>query len=247
MQSLTYFRTPFNGFANYVKELNVDGIVAVECFDKTFISKLLNLGKPVVFNDFAFDTVQTDYYYDIISTNDEKSVFNVVKSLQNKYKLSRFTFVGDRKHCKSFHDRYIGMLLALTYNKISHTRQEDILCSDAVFNYGNPESLKTEILKLKHKPECYICCNDFVARNVSNAIKLIGQQSPKDALIVGFDDVADAYSIHPYITSLSVDKQFLGIETMRALITRIETPNIPSREISIQTKCIYRETTDRQT
>lgn len=236
-------RTPFTAFANYVKELNADGIVAVECFDKQFIMKLLNLNKPVVFNDFTHSEIITDAKYDIISANDEQSIRRLVKKLSDEYKLTRFTFVGDSRHCMSFHDRYMGMLLGLVSAKVTHSRSEDILCSDDNFDYGSAERIKTEILKLKYMPECFICCNDFIARNVCNALKEMDVKIPENVLVAGFDNVSDAYSLSPTISTFSVDKKFLGTETMRTLINRIEHTDIPSRNITVSTQFISRQST----
>ena len=137
------------------------------------------------------------------------------------------------------------MLLGMAGARISHTRSEDILCSDDNFQYGNPESIRTEILKLKTKPECYICCNDFVARNVCIALKSLQIAVPQEALVIGFDNVADSYSVPPAISTFSVDKQFLGTETMRTLIHRIEHPESPSRQITVSAKFIARASTER--
>lgn len=237
-------KTPFKEVSDYVNDLKADGIVAIECFDKNFIANLVNLGKPVCFNDFSTSDVSANYNYDIISANDEQSVFRIVKSLHAKYGTARFTFVGDNKHCRSFHDRYYGMLTGILSVRGAHNRPEDILCSDEVFNYGNPEALKTEILKLKYRPECFICCNDFVARGVCNALKLLNVNVPKNALVVGFDNVSEAFATAPAITSFSVDKEFLGTETIRTLVNRIENPNIPSRTIIVSTKLIPRASTE---
>ena len=237
-------RTPFGSFADYIKELRPDGIVAIECFDKNFIIKLINLDVPICFIDFTAYDVAFNKNYDIISTNDEKSVCDIVKMICNKYKLSKFTFVGDRKHCLSFHERYMGMLKGILSVNGSHSRKDDILCNDESFDYGNSNAIKTEILKLKYKPDCYICCNDFVARNVCNALKSLNIRIPQDALVVGFDNVSEATAFSPELTSFSVDKEFLGIETIRTLVHRIENPDIPSRMITVSTEMILRESTD---
>ena len=238
-------RTPFAGFSEYVKELNPDGIVAIECFDKNFIGKLINLGKPICFNDFTSYDVNCAQNYDIISTNDEKSVCDIVKMLCNKYKLTNFTFVGDHRHCLSFHERHMGMIKGIFSSKGDHSRKDDILCSDENFDYGNPDVIKTEILKLRHRPDCFICCNDFVARNVCNALKSLGLRIPEDACVVGFDNVSESIAFSPEITSFSVDKEFLGRETLRTLVHRIENPDIPSRMITVSTNLILRQSTDR--
>ena len=238
-------RTPFSSFEEYVKELNPDGIVAIECFDKNFITKLINLGKPICFNDFTAYDVTSSHRFDIITTNDEKSVCDIVKLICNKHHLTNFTFVGDHRHCLSFHERHMGMIKGIISSKGDHSRKDDILCSDESFDYGNPDAIKTEILKLKHRPECYICCNDFVARGVCNALKSLKIRVPQDAFVVGFDNVSEATAFSPEITSFSVDKEFLGRETLRTLINRIENPDIPSRMITVNTEMILRESTNR--
>lgn len=238
-------RTPFKGFADYAKELNVDGIVAIECFDKAFISKLINLGTPVCFNDFSTSDFFCSESFDIITTNGLQSVYSLVRSLHKAYKISRFTFVGDRKHCLSFNDRYNGMVRALASLKLAHSAEEDILCSDEVFDYGSPAALKTEILKLRYRPECFICSNDFIARGVCNALKSLGMSVPENAFVAGFDNVAEAVSLTPAITTFAVDKEFLGRETIRTLVNRIETPSAPSRTITVAATLIARASTQR--
>lgn len=237
--------TTFDRFAEYVRQLNVDGIVAIECFDKHFVNKLLDLGKPVCFHDFTASDVNNKNNYDIISTNDEKSVCDAVKLLYHRYKVGNFTFVGDRKHCLSFQERYMGMLKGILSTRGAHSRKSDILCDDESFDYGDANAIANEILQLKHKPDCYVCCNDFVARNVCNALAAINIRVPQDALVVGFDNVAEATAFQPQITTFSIDKELLGRETMRALIRRIETPSLPSRTITLTTTMILRDSTKR--
>lgn len=236
---------PFKEVEDYVNELNVDGIVAIEYFDKASIVKLLNLGKPVCFNDFSASDVVTDKKYDVISANDEQAVSRLVKALHAKYKITRFSFVGDSKHCLSFHERYLGMRKGILSFNGDHTNKDDVLCNDLSFDYGNPAALKTEILKLKYRPQCFVCCNDFVARAVCNALKSLGVAIPQDSLVTGFDNVAEAVALTPAITSFSIQKEFLGREAMRTLVHRIENPDIPTRTVTVATNLIQRESTDR--
>ncbi len=238
-------RTPFSGFAEYVKELNVDGIVAIECFDRDFVSKLVNLGKPICFNDFTASNLRLNKNYDIISTDDEKSIFYIVKYLGQKYNIKHFTFVGDRTHCLSFYDRYVGMRRGISLGIGLHSDSHDILCKDESFDYGNPEAIKTEILKLHHRPECFVCCNDFVARNVCDALKSLKLRVPQDVLVVGFDNVPESTAVTPEITSFSIDKDFLGREALRTLVNRIENPDTPTRLITVSTTLVLRESTNR--
>ena len=238
-------KIPFKEVSDYIDNLRIDGIVAIECFNKDFIYKLVNLGKPVCFNDFSASDVKTGRNFDIINANNSQSISSIVRTLQSKYKITRFSFVGDSRHCRSFYERYYGMLTGIHAAGGTHSKSEDILCSDLTFNYGSPDALKTEILKLKYRPECFVCCNDFVARRVCNALQELNVDVPKKAMVIGFDNVADAVAVPPKITTFSVDKEFLGQETMRLLIQRIETPSIPSRTVTVGTTYIPRDSTNK--
>ncbi|MDE7162395.1 MAG: substrate-binding domain-containing protein, partial [Anaeroplasmataceae bacterium] len=169
-----------------------------------------------------------------------------VKYLHKKYSLNHYTFVGDHKHCHSFRKRYAGMLIGLKNVRIPHSSLEDITLSENNFNYGDTQALQNEILKLEQLPEVFICSNDFVARNVCLALKNMGKAVPNDALVVGFDNSAEAYSLSPTLTTFSLDPHFLGSEILRTLIHRIDYKMIPNRLITISTDLISRESTERK-
>ena len=232
---------------SYLKELNIDGIIAIECFDKEFIEKLLSLNIPVCFHDFSHTSKKFPYNYDVVFTNDEESISQMVKTLNLKYKFTKFAFVGDNMHCHSFRKRQIGMLLGMLYSKINvnPTAVENISYPETQFDYSNPNEIEREIKKFKSLPEVFICCNDFVARNVCIALKSLNLEVPNDALVVGFDNATESYSLSPTITTFSIDKQYLGLEILRVLIDRIENKTLPSRVITISTTLIERESTNR--
>lgn len=236
-------RTPFKGVADYVNELDVNGIIAIECFDKSFIDKLEGLGKPICFIDFTASLFNPNGNYDIICSNDRHSTFTLVNYLINKHNLKRITFVGDRLHCMSFRERYLGMLNAIIRLCGGHSRNEDILFGDESFNYGDVNAVKTKILQLKYRPQLFVCCNDFVARIVCTALKELNIRIPDDAFVTGFDNVAESRSAHPVITTFSVDREFMGRQTIYTLLNRIENPDCPTRIINIGTTLVQGETT----
>ena len=241
--TFNYDTKPFYELSSYVKSLNIDGIITVECFDSDFVQRLLNLKKPVVFTDFTCKPVRSLVNYDVVCADDVGSAQEIVILLNKKYGISKFSFIGDTEHCMSFNDRYTGMLAGLFKTNTPHHRGEDLLKDDYSFDYGNAENLKTEILKLKYRPECFVCCNDFVARTVCNALAMLSVSVPDDAMVVGFDNVPEAYSLVPKLTSYAVDKKFLGKATVQTLIQRISFPEMPTRRISVSAKLIVREST----
>ncbi len=234
----------FSAISDYIKSLDADGIIAVETFDKEFIVKLINLGLPICFIDFTATSTPIIGNYDIIGTNNMRPIYEITRMLHRQYGTTRFSFVGDYMHCLSFEERYFGMLQALAIDGIEHTSREDILRSDN-FNYGSTAAMKAEILKLRNMPGCFICGNDFIARSICHALKSIGVNVPNKCFVVGYDNIEESCSCDPQITSFACNREFLGAEGVRVLISRIDNPSIPTRTITVRAKPIYRTSTER--
>lgn len=232
----------FDSFKSYIKGLNVSGIIAIETFEKEFIDNLIDLAIPISFIDFCAHRSSHSGNYDIVETSNREPIYQITRFLHKKYNINSFSFVGDYTHCLSFQNRYVGMLQALLLSNLPHKKTDDILKSDN-FDYGNPDTLANEIQNLNKIPQCFICCNDFIARSICNALDKLNLKIPEDVLVVGYDDANDSTICHPTITTIGMNKEFLGAEAVRNLIYRIENPNIPSREISIDSLIIHREST----
>lgn len=237
----------FDDLSKYIKEAGIDGIIGIECFEKEFVTKLLNLDVPICFNDFTAYNVAGDKNYDLICADDERVITNMIKHIHTSVKpLKHITYVGDYRHCLSFYERYMGMLRGINRINIEHSKEEDILGDDAAFDYGSAEVIKKEILNLKYKADLFVCSNDFIARTVCNAIQLLGKKIPDDAMVMGFDDVAESTAFSPQITSFNVDKEYVGLQAVKALVERIENPRVPSKTIILQSNPICRESTNKR-
>ncbi|MCH5350786.1 MAG: LacI family DNA-binding transcriptional regulator [Clostridiales bacterium] len=236
----------FANLAEHIKSIDADGIIAIETFDRDFITKLINLKFPISFIDFApIHSIPMSGNFDIIKTNDIKSVYGITRQIHKKYGVTKFCFVGDITHCMSFQDRYFGMIQALTIDNIPHSKRDDILRSDK-FNYGNTAAIKSELIKLRGIPECFICANDFIARSVCNVLEQLKIKVPEQCLVVGYDNVAEASAYSPSITSFDCDKENLGIEAAFALINRLNHPHYTyTRSVTVHTKAVYRTSTER--
>ena len=212
-----------------IRGMEVDGIVAIETFDPVLINGLVTLDIPVCFIDFAGRMFPYQGKFDVLTTSDQKIICDCVKGLIQEQSARHFTFVGDFRHCLSFHERYMGMLRGISRSDLEHYQKEDICESDDVFDYGNPDALKEKIAKLPYFPDCFVCCNDFVARRVIMALKRLGRKVPQDTMVTGFDGVSDASEPQPTITTFVVEKECLGIEALEILMSRIRRPTTPIR------------------
>lgn len=233
----------YDSLKQNIETYNVDGIISIETFEKEIISTLLHLKKPICFVDFAVGRIQKEYDFDIIQTNNREPFYYITKDLIKKKKITRFTYVGDPSHCLSFQERYLGMIDALFLAGIEHNKHEDIL-KGSNFDIANQENFISEFFKLKKRPQCIMCCNDFTARAICQALKSINVRVPEDIMVVGYDNSQESISDYPKITTVSMNKEYIGIAAVKTLIDRIESPALPTKKITIESTIIHRDTTD---
>jgi len=232
----------FDALKDYIESLSIDGIIAIESFDYNFINKLFKLNLPISFIDCCTNYSSFQGSYDIVETSNFRPIFDITKALINQYHLKHFSYVGDETHCLSFQQRYQGMLCALSSMGLEHSKDEDILKSDN-FDYGNIEMLKSVIVKLKQNTECFICSNDFIARNICKALESFGKSIPDDVLVVGFDNVPESVASYPKITTVSSDSKAIGNKAILTLINRINNPNSSPIVYTINSSIVYRQST----
>ena len=179
-----------------------------------------------------------------VETSNFNPICELTKNLISKYKIKHFTYVGDATHCLSFQERYFGMLCGLSSMGIQHTKEDDILKSDN-FDYGSIEMLKGAIVNLKHKPDCFICGNDFIARRVCKALEILGKTVPDDVFVVGFDNVADSVASTPKLTTIGSDTATIGLKAIQTLISRIKNPSKTYIIHTVKSAIIERQSTVR--
>lgn len=233
----------FSDLQNYIASSEISGIVAIECFFIPFIKRLLSLNIPSVFIDFAVlgDNEDIPQRFDIIEMENEESVSRLTNHLIRKG-VTQMAFAGDITHCRSFLERYQGMVDTLYFHSLTHEKDNDLLLPDN-FQYGNPQKVRDILLRKKNLPECFICSNDFVARGMANAVQLMGRRIPRDIFITGFDDSVESEVPQPKITTIGLDKEYMGSLAIKTVMERIDDPNRPSLTINVGSKVILKEST----
>jgi DNA-binding LacI/PurR family transcriptional regulator len=83
--------------------------------------------------------------------------------------------------------------------------------------------------------------NDDSAIGVMNAIHDMGFSIPEDISVIGFDNIDLAKEITPALSTIHVNKLWLGIIGVRNLIDRIQNPEQPRIITTVTTHLIERE------
>lgn len=87
-----------------------------------------------------------------------------------------------------------------------------------------------------------ICRNDVIAMHVVQQLHHIGRYVPQSISVVGFHDVAAIPDIAG-LTTIRVDAAALGVLAVQTLLHRIEWPNTPRLNTTIQASLIIRQST----
>lgn len=99
----------------------------------------------------------------------------------------------------------------------------------------------------KFKPDAIVCSNDIAAAKLEITLAMLGVKVPTDILVAGFDDVRVASTANPPLTTIRQPCQEIANMAFKTLLERMSNPNLPAREILLDTSLVVRESTVRST
>ena len=227
----------------YVKSLNINGIICIETFSAPFAEMIINLGVPVVFLDGPTYMNIESKNFDMVMQDNYKTISTIVRKLYSRG-IESFGFVGDINHCLSFMERYQAMLIGVGLCKIKHDFDCDFLHEDNSEFYRNIDYMVKEIKRKRNLAKAYICANDYVARTFVNALTSMGIRCPEDIKIVGFDNSAEARNRKPTLTTINVGAEEIGKALFDALISKIRSFRTSRIKIIVSANIVERESTN---
>lgn len=95
-----------------------------------------------------------------------------------------------------------------------------------------------ELLKLANRPTAIFASNDMMAFGVMDAVREHGLSIPKDMSIIGFDDIPQAASVYPRLTTVRQPLEQMGRVATSMLLELINNPDRRPEKIELATKLI---------
>jgi len=92
-------------------------------------------------------------------------------------------------------------------------------------------------------PDAVVCMTDTLALGVISAIHRRGLSVPGDISVVGYDNIADAASMEPPLTTVHFDKQVFAETAIRVLTNRISEPDRPIMSVTLPHRIVRRAST----
>jgi LacI family transcriptional regulator len=228
----------------------IHGILCMEIFDKPYISLLLSQEIPVVFIEFYHNHTEIPGAYDIVMMENIHPVRRMVTDLLGMSKenggVQSAGFVGDRLHCLGFYERWLGFSLALQDAGLAPNPAWSILDPDAP-QYISASWYGEMLAKMPSLPGLFVCANDSIACHLLEALRARGISVPGQVRVTGFDDLPEASSISPAITTVKTYQSDLGDCAVRLLFERIRHPAARKNVVYMETEVIYRASAPCQT
>lgn len=228
-----------------IESKKVCGIIVIGTIEDEYLVKLKNYKIPVVLVDHTSLLESTDS----ILTDNKLGSFNITKLLIEKgYK--DIGFFGDLEYSLSIKERFFGYREAIKkFLKFNNFKEAEVFIEEQSVLYDveqniidkNIEGIKERINRINKIPEAFVCSNDNAAIALITSLKELGYMVPKDIAVVGFDDIVLSSLIEPKLTTVRVEKDFMGRKAVDRLLWRIENKKDPDEKTILNVEVIERD------
>lgn len=225
------FQTPL-----CIKNEMISGIITLGRVSKNTVRSLESNKSPIVMVDNYFDDLDVD----CILTDNHSGGYKATEFLL-KNGHTCIGFFGNIKDSVSYYDRYMGYRKAMEINGV---RIEPLY--SLFYGYSDFEVCQENIKALRRMktrdnlPTAYVCCNDACAISLYKALKHLDISIPDQVSVIGFDDIGAASDVSPELTTMRVNKEWMGRKAVSKLIYRLKEKESTAEKLLLSAKLVER-------
>ena len=191
---------------------------------------------PLVVLDTAFNNTKFDY----VAINNFDGTYEMVEHLI-KRGHTNIGIINSSYQIHNFKERKNGYIQALTdYNIIISSKNETKVNPSLGGSYVDMKIYLQEFLSKHSKsqlPTAYYAVNDNIALG---AIKAFNDMDLSIS-ICGFDDLPISALINPALTTVHVNKRYLGKTAVSRLVEKIKNRDYDKQKVLVSTKIVERQ------
>jgi GntR family transcriptional regulator, arabinose operon transcriptional repressor len=204
----------------------------MDAVNRRIVSALDHADIQVVLLDRCYAPYSMRSKYDLVGIDNRRAGFLITQHLL-LHGVKRVAFAARPHSASTVMARIAGYREALFAHRLPH--QEDLVCR------GDPEDVGFIQKMLKEcRPDAIVCANDITAIRVIASLANLGIHVPEEIRIAGIDDVKSA-SLQPVpLTTQHQNCADIGAMAMVTMLQRVENPNLPTRDILLQTNTVVR-------
>ena len=220
---------------NLLLAKRVDGLLIAPVQDRDDdIKKLVEANIPFVIVGRDFENIEVDAVY-----NDEvKGGFLATEYLIKKGH-KRIALIDGFLYKSPAKGRLEGYKKALNKYRIP---LDESLISVGDINLEDGYERTRQMLGENLDFTAIFAYNDMMAFGAMQAIKEKGLRIPEDIGLAGYDDISFSSLMDPALTTIRVNKQELGIESVKLLLSRISGNRKIAQKIMLDVDIIVRKT-----
>lgn len=200
------------------------------------ISQKLNYRLPIVLCSEYVDDMDIPY----VCIDDVESMKRATR-----YGLSigrkRIAFLNSSPQQSYAVRRERGFREVMKENNVEVIEDFVVHISSVTYNlaYANVQ----HILSMDNPPNIIICVSDVFGVAAINAAKNMGLRVPEDVAVIGFDNIDLSTMVSPTLTTIDQPTYLLGYQSCELLLEKIANPNLPNKQLKLETELIIREST----
>ncbi|PWL19583.1 LacI family transcriptional regulator [Falsochrobactrum shanghaiense] len=163
----------------------------------------------------------------------------VAKAVEHLVALGHraIAFMGGYADTAVFGERVAGYRAGLEQAGISF--KDALVFTSAPSRAGGVEAVERMLLG-GAKPTATVCFNDAVAFGVCDGLRAANLEPGRDFGVVGFDDVIEAKTAVPALTTISVDPQGMGERAAHLLLKQINSERVEAEAQRLAVRLVVR-------
>jgi LacI family transcriptional regulator len=196
---------------------------------------------------------QRQFPYVLIGQIDEQKKSTVVDSSnwQGGYEATRYlielghkkiAFITGFMAIHSARERLAGYQAALQEAGLA---VDERLIVEGDFQVNGGYKAAQRLLELSPRPTAIFASNDVSAFGAMDALRHAGLNVPKDMSVIGFDDVPQASTIYPKLTTVRQPLGEMGHLAVKLLLEQINHSETNPKQITLETSLIIRDSCRR--
>ncbi len=215
---------------------NHEGLIVVGILPDDEISRFAQYTSNIVCVDYTPDS----FDFDSIEINFKGAVGEVISYLVDDKKITEIGYLGgleakyeNGKNIANKREKYFKEIL----------KKRNIYNDDYVhigkFTYESGYEMTKDLIKSGKLPKVIFAGSDTIAIGSLKALHEANIRIPEEVGIIGFNDIPSASFTTPALTTVRIDKDFIGETAVNLMIERFEGRRL-SKQILIQTELIIR-------
>lgn len=192
---------------------------------------------------------QRNFPYVLIDQNDEQKKSTVVESTnyQGSYEATRHLielghtrigFITGLMAIHSARERLAGYKAALREARL---KIDENLVAHGDFHPTGGYKATQKLLEQSPRPTAIFASNDLSAFGAMDAIRHAGLEIPKDISVVGFDDIPQASTTFPKLSTVRQPLIEIGQTAVKLLLEQISQSKTKPQQVTLETSLVIRD------